>query len=76
MKKRILITTFLLLLTITPITTSVKSAVMKDPTATFSDMQPYANQTGYKYKIIDGKLYKRLWSYTYNRWEESKWTLV
>ena len=43
--------------------------------AAVSEIQPYANQTGYKYKEINGRLYKRLWSYTYNRWEEPNWTL-
>lgn len=37
-------------------------------------IQPRVNETGYKYKIIAGKRYKRLWSYTYNRWEEPTWT--
>lgn len=48
--------------------------ITKTATATVPDIQPYTNQTGYKYRLIDGKLYKRLWSYTYNRWEEPSWT--
>lgn len=48
---------------------------VKTISATVSEIQPYANQTGYKYKVINGRLYKRLWSYTYNRWEEPYWTL-
>lgn len=39
-----------------------------------SGIQPYSNQTGYKYKTVNGRLYKRLWSYTYNRWEEPNWS--
>lgn len=35
-----------------------------------------AEETGYKYKIVDGKLYKRLWSYTYGRWIDDDWILV
>jgi len=31
---------------------------------------------GYLYKIMDGKQYKRLWSYTYGRWVDPDWTLV
>lgn len=31
-------------------------------------IQPYNNTTGYKYKVINGKLYKRLWSYKHNKW--------
>lgn len=32
--------------------------------------------TGYKYKYFDGVKYKRLWSYTYNRWIDPEWTLA
>lgn len=35
-----------------------------------------AEETGYKYKIMDGKQWKRLWSYTYGRWVDPDWTLV
>lgn len=77
MKKRILILALLLSLTLAPINVSASSAVASDgPTATFPGIQPYGNQTGYKYKILNGKLWKRLWSYTYNRWEDPAWTLV
>lgn len=34
---------------------------------------PYAEKTGYKYKYINGVKYKRLWSYTYNRWIDDGW---
>lgn len=40
------------------------------------DIHPYANQTGYIYRTINGKRYKRLWFYTYNRWEEPYWHLA
>lgn len=39
-------------------------------------MQCYSNQTVYQFKKINGKLYKRLWSVTFNRWEEPYWTPV
>lgn len=35
---------------------------------------PYSETTGYKYKYINGVKYKRLWSYTYNRWIDKDWT--
>lgn len=35
-----------------------------------------AEETGYIYKIMNGKQYKRLWSYTYARWIDKDWTLV
>lgn len=45
------------------------------PTEIFSPgIQLYGNQTGYKYLTIGGKRFKRLWSYTYGRWEEPAWT--
>lgn len=37
---------------------------------------PRGNITGYKYKILNGKQWKRLWSYTYNKWMDAKWTLA
>lgn len=33
-------------------------------------------QTGYLYKLMNGRQYRRLWSYTYSRWLEPDWTLV
>lgn len=41
-----------------------------------TDTQPRANITGYIYKIMNGRQWKRLWSYTYARWEEPAWTLA
>ncbi|WP_077609229.1 hypothetical protein [Clostridium sp. Marseille-P2415] len=35
-----------------------------------------AEQTGYKYKIWNGKQWKRLWSYTYGKWIDPEWTLA
>ncbi len=37
-------------------------------------IMPYSEDTGYKYKYINGVKYKRLWSYTYERWIDPKWT--
>ena len=48
----------------------------KTASATVPNIQPYANKTGYKYKYENGKTWKRLWSYTYHRWEEPYWTLA
>lgn len=33
----------------------------------------HGNRTGYKYRFISGTFCRRLWSYTYQRWEDSKW---
>jgi len=35
---------------------------------------PYSEKTGYKYKYIGDIKYKRLWSYTYNRWIDEFWS--
>ncbi len=34
-----------------------------------------AEVTGYKYKYENGHRYKRLWSYTYERWIDPYWIL-
>lgn len=39
------------------------------------NVMPYAEVTGYKYKMVNGIIYKRLWSYTYNEWVDSVWHL-
>ncbi|MGW9572899.1 hypothetical protein [Paenibacillus terrae] len=41
-----------------------------------SEISPQAEETGYIYKIMNKKQYKRLWSYTYARWIDKDWTLV
>ncbi|MDW2799271.1 hypothetical protein RZO55_16990 [Clostridium boliviensis] len=41
-----------------------------------SEIRLLAEETGYKYKVINGKLYKRLWSYTYARWIDKDWILI
>ena len=77
MKKTVFVLGLTLLLSIVPVDLSGNSCpVAKTAEAADSGIQPYSNKTGYKYRIIDGKLYKRLWSYTYNRWEEPRWTLA
>lgn len=35
---------------------------------------PRGEVTGYKYMTIDGKKYKRLWSYTGGYWIDDYWT--
>lgn len=75
MSKKIIIKVLCILLSIVP-AIFFNPTITKTATATVPDVQPYANQTGYKYRLINGKLHKRLWSYTYHRWEESYWTLA
>lgn len=33
-----------------------------------SSISPRAEETVYKYRVVDGKLQKRLWSLTYGKW--------
>lgn len=79
MKPKLLIILSMLLLTTTfsPITVSANSDVTPTQNVTgYSEIEPYGNITGYIYKIYNGKQWKRLWSYTYNRWEDPEWTLA
>lgn len=69
----------LLLCTLTisiPITAEAHTIEQPVASAADADIRPCANITGYKYKVENGKIYKRLWSYTYNRWEEPYWHLA
>ncbi len=79
MKKKDLISLFLLLfiITLSPITASASNNISSNHViCSSSEIEPRGNVTGYIYKIYNGRQWKRLWSYTYNRWEEPKWTLV
>ncbi len=77
MKKKLFVTALCLLLTTMPAKyNSIYTICTKTASAAISTIQPYANKTGYKYKFENGKTWKRLWSYTYNRWEEPNWTLA
>lgn len=79
MKQKLLITLSILFLatTFSPITVSANGDVASTQNVTgYSKVEPYGNVTGYIYKIYNGKQWKRLWSYTYNRWEDPEWTLA
>lgn len=39
-------------------------------------IQPRGNITGYIFKIYNGRQWKRLWSYTYNKWIDKDWSLA
>lgn len=76
-KKKLLVTILCLQLLAMPIERLTTFTIFsKTASAAVSNIQPYANHTGYKYKFENGKTWKRLWSYTYNRWEEPNWTLA
>ncbi len=75
MKKKMIIMILSLLLSVASINLlGIRNSATATVSAATSGIQPYSNRTGYKYTYQDGKLWKRLWSYTYNRWEEPHWT--
>ncbi len=77
MKKKIfLVMLSSLLLSVSPTNLWINSNSAIATTAIDSRMELYSNQTGYRYMRKNGKVWKRLWSYTYKRWEEPHWTLV
>lgn len=39
-----------------------------NPTISNNNITVYAEQTEWVYRFMDGKLQKRLWSITYNKW--------
>lgn len=74
MKKRLLIATLCIVLSTTSINVFMNNTATKATAAEHPGIELYGNITGYIYKYIDGKRYKRLWSYSYKRWEEPGWT--
>ena len=79
MKRKLLITlsALFLIMALSPITALASDEILSTQTTTDNiEIQPFGNITGYIYKIYNGKQWKRLWSYTYNRWEDPKWTLA
>lgn len=42
-------------------------------TANIDVTMPYKDQLVWKYKVINGKLYKRLWNQTLNKWVGDHW---
>lgn len=72
MKKKILISVFCcLFLTIGSKPASANTII--NIQSEISSMQTYNTDIGYKYKYINGILYKRLWSYRKNDWIDPKW---
>jgi len=79
MKRKLLITlsALFLIMALSPITALASDEILSTQTTTDNiEIQQFGNITGYIYKIYNGKQWKRLWSYTYNRWEDPKWTLA
>lgn len=69
----------LLVLTTSPHSVFASSESASEPkiiTTIGTTITPYGNITGYKYKILNGRQWKRLWSYTYNKWMDPAWTLA
>lgn len=79
MKKRIKVMLCLLsvvcssLLTMPVIAATTQEVILCDNSN--NDIQPRTDIKEWKYAVIDGNLYKRLYNYTRNRWE-GDWILV
>ncbi|MCI9079632.1 MAG: hypothetical protein HFH68_12065 [Lachnospiraceae bacterium] len=77
MKKKLFIAALFLNLSVTPAISSLYStSVVKAAETENPGIQPYTEKTRYKYKVINGRLHKRLWSFEHNKWLEPKWTPV
>ena len=72
MKIKLSILILFFILSATPIQIFASSLADSFP----AHIHTYTNHTQYRYKIENGKTYKRLWSITYSRWEDPYWTLV
>ena len=74
MKKKMFILTLCLLSISSPTIASAHNNSSEISTnAVIPGIQLYGNQTGYKYATVNGRICKRLWSYTYCRWEDPAW---
>lgn len=77
MKKKIILTSLFLTLSITSVNIiPVSPTDIKATAAEVPSIQPYSENAKYKYKIINGKMHRRLWSYSQNKWLEPNWTPV
>lgn len=77
MKKKLFLTTLFLILQIVMASIPGNPAYVRASTTEETPgIQPHAENIGYKYKIINGRPHKRLWSYTKNKWLEPGWTPV
>lgn len=77
MKKKLFLTALFLNLSVVPsIIPPYGTFTTKALASEVPEIQPYSDIKGYRYKKVNGKTYKRLWSYTNNKWLEPKWTLV
>lgn len=74
MKKKIFLPIFCFLLPAMPISVFANTECTEHIQTKLIANQTYGNRAGYKYKYINGKLCRRLWSYTHERWEDPEWT--
>ncbi|MFG6327908.1 MAG: hypothetical protein K1W06_00280 [Lachnospiraceae bacterium] len=69
MRKKLFIAASFLNLSVTPAISSLYStSVIKAAEAENPGIQPYFEKTGYRYKKINETTYRRLWSYTKQKW--------
>jgi len=78
MKRRILVSLAMLFLAVNlaPMTTYSSDEVVTEHSPQDLEIELRRNITGYIYKIYNGRQWKRLWSYTYNKWVDSYWSLA
>ena len=77
MKKKICMILLCFITLFSPITVAAQTAPATETMQVSNpDVQPCAENTEYRYKQINGKWHKRLWSNTYNRWIDPEWIPV
>ena len=62
-----LLATFLLLSS-NGVTVSAEKKILPNNSFQYTSITPYAEETTWFYRTVDGKLQKRLWSNTYGKW--------
>lgn len=68
MKKIILAATMVALLTLPLAGTALAASRTPTPAAGASDIAPRADETEWRYRVVDGQLQRRLWSTSWNTW--------
>ena len=70
MKRFLLVSLASLSLFLVPVTSYCQDLSTDKPVteASSEDISVYAEQTEWRYRVVDGRLQKRLWSKTYQKW--------
>ena len=75
LSKALLLSTFVLSLNLSSTVSAqeILPAEIENTTGGETTISPKGEVTGYRYRYIDGVLYKRLWSYTGGYWIDPYW---